>query len=165
MHTHACLLGIMFIFHEIHALPFIFVQHEMLPTQRQGLIYHGISRCQGQIIMAILGLLPRMGLVCYHDDTTITSRSIPVNTCPPVLGLDLFENKSPVASSLIWPCRYFSTHDTAQCATLFSENLECQIESLISNQIPPSWGTKFPDMKNLVHCSNSCFPQSVKEMM
>ena len=84
---------------------------------------------------------------------------------PPVLGLDLFENKSPVASSLIWPCRYFSTHDTAQCATLFSENLECQIESLISNQIPPSWGTKFPDMKNLVHCSNSFFPQSVKEMI
>ena len=121
MHTHACFVGIMFIFHEIHALPFIFVQHEMLPTQRQGLIYHGISRCQGQIIMAILGLLLRMGLVCYHDDTTIASRSIPVNTCPPVLGLDLFENKSPVASSLIWPCRYFSTHDTALCATLFSE--------------------------------------------
>lgn len=99
-HTQACLEAYLssmkFMF-----CPF-FLQHEMPPMRRQGLIYHVISRWQGLIIiMVILGLLLRMGLVCCHDETTITSWYNPVKTC------SIFETWFCLKTKSQWPDRWF----------------------------------------------------------
>ncbi|GFZ03031.1 receptor like protein 4 [Actinidia rufa] len=60
---------------------FCFVQQEMLPMQKQGLISLVTSKCQGIMGMKMLGQLQRMGRAYFHNQSTGTPRSYAFGFC------------------------------------------------------------------------------------